>query len=475
MQKVNVRTDVMQETKDNRWIKCLEIIKDNVPQAQYDAWFEPIVYRGFDSKNTIMLEVPSLYFAETLEEKYAGILKPVFTKVFGNVFKLRYLYTVAKEPETNIEVGGLNKSTIITNKVDRAAQQPANPFEKVEYADIDPQLNPKYTFENYCGSMSNKLPVSIGKAIAADPNCKTFNPLFIFGPTGVGKTHLIEAIGIKIKENNPRSRVLYITAPVFERQYTTAVSHNKVNDFLNFYQSIDVLIVDDIQEFAGKTGTQNTFYHIFNHLHQNQKQLILSSDCRPTDMDGMMPRLISRFKWGMTVELYPPDYNLRREVLTMKAYQDGLSIPADVLDFIATNVTDSVRELEGIVVSLLAHATMLNHEITIDLARAVLANSVKVSKRQVTFELIAETVCSHYNIDVDLLYGKSRKREISDSRQLVMYLAKKHTQLSSTNIGLRLSRNHATVLHACKNIEERLTVEKELREELEKIDNEFKK
>ena len=191
-------------------------------------------------------------------------------------------------------------------------------------------------------------------------------------------------------------------------------------------------------------------------------------------MDGMMPRLISRFKWGMTVELYPPDYDLRREVLTMKAYQDGLSIPTDVLDYIATNVTDSVRELEGIVVSLLAHATMLNHEITIDLARAVLANAVKVSKRQITFELITETVCSHYNIDVDLLYGKSRKREISDARQVVMYLAKKLTQLSSTNIGLRLSRNHATVLHACKNIEERLSVEKDLREELEAIENEFK-
>ena len=463
-----------QEMNDTGWSKCLEIIKDNVPQAQYDAWFEPIVYRGFDAKNTILLEVPSLYFAEMLEDKYANILKTVFSKIFGGAFRLRYFYSVASEPEANIEVQGLNKSTIITNKVERASQQMANPFAKVEYADIDPQLNPKYTFENYCGSMSNKLPVSIGKAIASDPNCKTFNPLFIFGPTGVGKTHLIEAIGIKIKENNPHSRVLYITAPVFERQYTTAVSHNKVNDFMNFYQSIDVLIVDDIQEFAGKTGTQNTFYHIFNHLHQNQKQLILSSDCRPTDMDGMMPRLISRFKWGMTVELYPPDYDLRREVLTMKAYQDGLSIPTDVLDYIATNVTDSVRELEGIVVSLLAHATMLNHEITIDLARAVLANAVKVSKRQITFELITETVCSHYNIDVDLLYGKSRKREISDARQVVMYLAKKLTQLSSTNIGLRLSRNHATVLHACKNIEERLSVEKDLREELEAIENEFK-
>lgn len=466
--------------QDKRWSQCLEMFRDNMPQAQYEAWFEPIVFAGVDEKNVIILNVPSLYFAETIEEKYARIVKAVFTKVFGNSFRVRFSYSVtehspkaAPEPGSEISYTGLTSGTVVNNKVNPT--QLANPFAKVEYADIDPQLNPKYTFENYCGSMSNKLPVSIGKAIASDPKCKTFNPLFIFGPTGVGKTHLIEAIGLKVKENNPHCRVLYLTARVFESQYTTAVKNNRVNDFINFYQSIDVLILDDIQEFAGKTQTQNTFFHIFNHLHQNQKQLILSSDCRPVDMDGFVPRLISRFKWGMTVELYPPDYTLRRDVLTMKADQDGLSIPSDVLDYIATNVTDSVRELEGIVVSLLAHATMLNQEITIDLARAVLANAVKVSKRQITFELIAETVCSHYNLDSDLLYGKSRKREISDARQIVMYLAKKLTQLSSTNIGTRLSRNHATVLHACKTIEERMSIEKELREEIETIENEFKK
>ena len=350
-----------------------------------------------------------------------------------------------------------------------------NPFRQVDYGDIDPQLNPKYTFENYCDSMSNKLAVSIGKAIANDPRCKTFNPLFVFGPTGVGKTHLIEAIGIRSKEVNPRSRVLYITARVFENQYTTAVRNNKVNEFINFYQSIDVLIIDDIQDLAGKTATQNTFFHIFNHLHQNQKQLIMSSDCRPVDMDGMVPRLISRFKWGMTVELGAPDYELRREVLAMRARQDGLSISDDILDYIAANVTDSIRELEGIVVSLLAHATMLNQEISMDLARAVMANAVKVSKRQVTFDLIAETVCNYYNINSDLLYSKSRKREISDARQVVMYLAKKYTPMSSTNIGVRLSRNHATVLYACSSIEQRMALEKQLREDLAIIEGELKK
>jgi chromosomal replication initiator protein len=322
--------------------------------------------------------------------------------------------------------------------------------------------------------MSNKLAVSVGKAIAEKPNCQTFNPMFVFGSTGVGKTHLIQAIGIKINELRPRTRVLYTTARIFEMQYTTATLNNKVNDFISFYQSIDVLILDDIQELVGKAKAQNAFFHIFNHLHQNQKQLIMSSDRRPSEMDGMVPRLISRFKWGMTVELYKPDYELRRGVLKMKAAQDGLAISDEVIDFIAENVTESVRDLEGIVVALLAHATMLNQEIDMDLARAVVGNSVKVNKKQLSFELIAETVCRFYNLDEELLYGKSRKREISDARQLVMYLTKKSTQMSSTNIGMKLSRDHATVLHACKQIEQRLSIEKKFRNEVEMIQNELR-
>ena len=340
--------------------------------------------------------------------------------------------------------------------------------------DIDPQLNPRYTFENYCQSMSNKLAVSVGMAIAQDPNCKTFNPMFVFGPTAVGKTHLIQAIGIKIKELRPRTRVLYTTSRIFELQYTTAVKNNKVNDFISFYQSIDVLILDDIQELAGKSGTQNAFFHIFNHLHQNQKQLIMSSDCRPSDLDGMVPRLISRFKWGMTVELYKPDYELRRGVLKMKAAQDGLSLDDEVIDFIAQNVTESVRDLEGIVVALLAHATMLNQEVDIELAKKVVGNTVNINKKQLSFDLIAETVSRFHNIDQQLLYGKTRKREISDARQLVMYLTKKTTQMSSTNIGQKLNRDHATVLHACKQIEQRLSIEKKFRHEVEMIEKELR-
>ena len=457
------------QNKDILWGKCLEIFKDNLTEEQFNAWFAPIEVESYE-EDKLRLIVPSLYFAETIEARFFKLMKSTLRRVFGDKIKLFYrdpnsITTSANAPVP--EAKSIATSIQTNNNL-------VNPFQRVDYGELDSQLNPKYTFDNYCGGVCNMLAVTIGNKIATDPSCRTFNPLFIFGPTGVGKTHLIEAIGNKMKETQPFSRVLYVTARVFESQYTTAVRNNKVNDFINFYQSIDTLILDDIQELAGKTATQNTFYHIFNHLHQNQKQLILSSDTRPVDMDGMVPRLISRFKWGMTAELTKPDYNLRRDVLTMKADQDGLVIDGDVLDYIANNVTDSVRELEGIVVSLLAHATMLNQEITLDLAKAVISNAVKVSKAQITFELIAEKVCEHYNLDSDLIYGKTRKREISDARQVIMYLAKKYTQLSSTNIGMRLSRNHATVLHAWKNIEERLSVEKTLQDDISEIENGLK-
>ena len=456
------------------WEKCLTILRDNLSAEQFNAWFEPIVALSFVD-NKLTLKLPSQFFVQQIENNFLELFRATLQRVYGNDVKLFYTYNIIEDtPSSSVTLAQDNSSTKVASQMARQTQQVANPFAPVEMDDIDPQLNPRYTFENYCCSMSNKLAVSVGKAIAEDPNCKTFNPMFVFGPTGVGKTHLIQAIGIRIKELRPRTRVLYTTARIFEMQYTTAVKSNKVNDFISFYQSIDVLILDDIQELAGKTATQNTFFHIFNHLHQNQKQLIMSSDRRPSDMDGMVPRLISRFKWGMTVELYKPDYELRRGVLQMKAAQDGLSLSDEVIEFIADNVVESVRDLEGIVVALLAHATMLNQEIDIELARSIVGNTVKVNKKQMSFELIAETVSRFYNLDIGLLYGKSRKREISDARQLVMYLAKKSTQMSSTNIGQKLSRDHATVLHACKQIEQRLSIEKKFRHEVEMIENELR-
>ena len=450
------------------WNKCLEIIKDNLSDDQYNAWFSPIVAFDFN-KDGLYLEVPSLFFVERIEEQFCDLLKKTLKRVFKYDVNVFYRYDLSGSDSAKDK----SKDASITLKQPKNAAK--NPFITEQVPDIDPQLNSYNTFENYCGSMSNKLAVSIGLAIAANPQCKTFNPMFLFGTTGVGKTHLVQAIGLKAKELNPNLRVLYVTARVFESQYTTAVRNNKTNDFINFYQSIDLLILDDIQEFAGKVGTQNTFYYIFNHLQQHGKQIIMSSDCRPADMDGFVPRLVSRFKWGVTVEISKPDYSLRRDVLNMRALQDGLSISCDVLDYIASNVTDSVRELEGIMTSLLAYSTVLNSDITIDLASSVISNAVKTSKTQITFEMIVATVCGFYNVNTDAVYGKTRKREISDARQMVMYLAKELTSLSSTNIGVRLSRDHATVLHSCRTVKERISVDKKLQEDVEQIQNELKK
>jgi chromosomal replication initiator protein len=455
-----------------QWNRCLDVIKANLPAEQFNVWFAPIVAVDYDQENErVTLKVPSRFFVEQIEERYINLISLALKKEFGENVKLTYKYNViANDDASAVEQEMDNPSSrLITDQKIRRPRVP-NPFEQDDrLEDIDPQLNLRYTFENYCSSMSNKLAVSIGQAIAEHPEVKTYNPLFIFGTTGVGKTHLLQAIGIKIKENEPRKRVLYVSSRMFESQFTTATLQKKINDFINFYESIDVLLLDDIQFFAGKNKTQNTFFHIFNHLHQHQCQLVMSSDCRPSDLDGMEPRLISRFKWGMTVQLEKPDYELRRKFLAMKAAQDGLKIDSEVLDFIATNVTESVRELEGVMVSLLAHATMLNQDITIDLARSVIGNTVRVAPKQLTFEAIAETVADFYNLPTDVLYGKSRKREISDARQLVMYLAKKEAMMSSTSIGAKLDRTHATVLHACIQIEQRMSIEKDFCREVQVI------
>lgn len=452
----------------DKWNACLKIIQDNIAAEQFEAWFRPVTPKSYENER-LTLTVPSPYFVEHLEEHFMALIGATIKRVFGPAVQLFYHYNQVKnEPATGINIRSAKPSAAV-----KAGLPDANPFRTPVQAPFDSQLNPRYTFDNYCGSMSNKIALSIGKAIGNDPDNKTFNPLFIFGPSGVGKTHLMHAIGLSIKEHRPEMRVLYISARLFESQYTVASRNGRINDFIYFYQSIDVLIIDDIQDLIDKEKTQNTFFHIFSHLHLNNKQIIISSDCCPSQLKGMPERLLTRMKWGMTVELERPDVELRREVLCRKAEQDGLSIPAEVLDFIAANVTDSIRELEGIVVSLMAHATILGRDITIDLARNVLSNAVKVCKKQINFEMVTQSVSAHYNIDPDAIFTKSRKREISDARQMVMYMAKKHAKMPLTAIGTRLSRTHATVLYACKNIEERIPFEKHLQDDIAAIEKSF--
>lgn len=462
--------DSMMPTHDMLWEQCLNYFRANLPADQYENWFQPLSSMSYEG-NELIVRLPSPFFREYLEEHYARLIGSALYKFYGPKVKLSWHFDqVRNEPTTSVTMLSSNPSPAVSQP---APRQEAGPFEKRQVVEFDSQLNPTYTFENYCHSGSNRVARSIGEAIASNSRLKTFNPLFIFGPPGVGKTHLIQAIGIRYKERNPEARVLYVTARLFESQYTAA-ARDRINDFIAFYQSIDVLIIDDIQDLIGKKQTQNTFFHIFNHLHLNQKQIILSSDCSPSQMesmDGMEKRLLSRFKWGMTAELERPDINLRRDVLSLKAKQDGLVIPADVLEFIATNVTESIRELEGIVVSLVAHATVLGQEITLDLARNVLANAVKYNPRVVNFEIVTEKVCEYYGIEQDQIYAKSRKREVADARQMIMYLAKKHAKMALKAIGSRLNRTHATVLHGCRNVEERLPIDRQLAEDLQKIES----
>ncbi|MCF0220241.1 MAG: chromosomal replication initiator protein DnaA [Muribaculaceae bacterium] len=458
----------MTQNHKHLWEKCRDFFRDNLSSPeQFAAWFEPLEPLEFVD-GALTIYAPSQYFVEQLEERYLQLINVGIRKFFGPETRLFYEFTVAGDDEAGrVTLAPSNKSTAVSAN----EQTLSNPFCTKPAVRIDSNLNPRNTFANYCSSKSNQLARSIAEAIATQPNLRTFNPLFIFGSTGVGKTHLIQAIGLRMLEDNPDLRVLYVTARLFESQYTTAVTSHNVNDFINFYQSIDVLIVDDIQDFVGKKpATQNAFFHIFNHLHQNQKHLILSSDCPPAQMEGLEQRLLQRFKWGMTAELERPDYELRREVLQQKALQDGLQIPQDVIEFIASNVTESIRELEGIVVSLLAHSMLMNCELSIELARKVISNAVRNIRHQINFEMIVRHVCDYYGIDSDALFTKTRKREVSDARQMVMFMAKKHAKMSLASIGARFSRTHATVIHACRNIEERLPLEKKLREDVEKIE-----
>ena len=448
------------------WEECLRIIKDNLSPDQFKSWFEPVTSLDF-SEGNLRLMVPSSFFSEYIEEKYRDLLGKVINRVYGSGTKLFYCYNqVNNEPATEITVRSENPSNAIKPNL-----PPANPAITAVNTNFDSQLNPRYNFENYCGSMSNKVALSIGEAIGNDPKCKTFNPLFIIGPSGVGKTHLMHAIGIRLKENNPEMRVLYVTSRLFESQFTTAAHNGDINNFINFYQSIDCLIIDDIQDLIGKERTQNTFFHIFNHLQLNGKQIIISSDCPQSQMKGMSERMLTRFKWGMTVRLERPDYELRREVLKMKAQTEGVLLSDEVLDFIASNITDSIRELEGTMVTIVGYAAILGEDITIELVRSVMQNSYTVKQKQVNFEMIAEEVSNYYGIDPEDIYTKSRKREISDARQMVMYLAKKHAKMPLAAIGTKLARTHATVLYACKNIEDRLPHEKQLKDDVTKIES----
>ncbi|MBR5194015.1 MAG: chromosomal replication initiator protein DnaA [Bacteroidaceae bacterium] len=457
------------------WNNCLQVIKDNVPPKSFDTWFAPIEPIKYEN-NTLFIGVPTHFFYEMLDGPYLNIMRKALEKGIGKGTQLQYKVMVVKEDESTIEVKGSGRSTDIPVRPIQDGNKTPNPMKAIAPQDLDSHLIPNYTFSNFIKGTSNELSRTVGETVAKDP-AKTFNPLFLHGPSGVGKTHLTNAIGTRIKELYPEKRVLYISAHLFQVQYTDSVRTNQFNNFIKFYQGIDVLIIDDIQELAGATKTQQTFFHIFNHLHQNGKQLILTSDRAPVMLQGMEDRMLTRFKWGLVVELEKPDLELRKNILLNKMAYDGLKIPENVVNYIAENVSDSVRELEGIVTSLLAHSIILKRDIDMDLAERIVRKSVMCSEsKPVTIETIISKVCEHYNIEESAIHTKTRKREIVQVRQIAMFLAKRHTDHSASKIGQFIGkRDHATVLHACKTVKDLIEVDKNFKNEIEEIEATIKR
>lgn len=456
------------------WSSCLSIIKDNINDASYNTWFAPIVPIKFDNK-IFVLQVPSHFFVEYIEEKYIDLLRMTLTRVAGNGTKLEYRVLIDQNSGTGTQI----QSTAVQKPRQYGNQQRAatfvSPYQQVQLPEIDPQLNPSYNFNSLIEGKSNKLARTAGVSIANDPGKTIFNPLFVYGKSGVGKTHLANAIGVMTKQLQPEKRVLYVSANTFQIQYTDAVRNNTQNDFLNFYQTIDVLLIDDIQEFSGKTGTQNTFFHIFNHLHQTGKQLVLTSDRSPLEMVGMEQRLLTRFKWGLSTEIEKPDFELRKSILKNKIYKDGLEIPENVIDYIADNVVDNVRDLEGVLISLLAHSTLTNMPVDINLAEKVISRIVNISPKVLTVEHIRDTVCEYYKLSVEAISTRSRKLEVVQARQIAMYFSKMLTKSSLSTIGLHIGkRDHATVLHACKKVEDLIETDKHFRKDVESIEEKLR-
>lgn len=440
------------------WDECCAELRKLIGDEAFGFAFADVVPYALEN-GVLVLKVPSETYGLMIDNKYAAPLKEAILKVYGSLNDLRWIYPspqakAAPQPPTTgpTNVDGGNKPT-----------KPAKPFFS--------NLNPRFSLDSYLRSDCNKVACEIVKAIIERPKQPTFNPLYIFGPTGCGKTHLLQGMGLKLAASNPEKRVLYIPARDFQGQYTSAEAPGgNINQFFSFYQSIDVLIVDDIQELSGKTKTQNAFFNIFNHLYLNNHMVVFSSDRAPADIVSFEDRLLGRLRQGAVVEMQKPDLNLRREVLRQRARENDMPLSDDVIEFVADNITESIRELDGVMLSMRAQYTFRNKEFNLDLAREVVNNSVRVQKKSFNFDFIADKVCEFYDIENTVLFSKSRKREISDARQIVAFLAKKYTDMPLTAIASCLNRNHATVIYSISNIAKRLGVDKQLQEEIGSIE-----
>ena len=465
------------------WNNCLEFIKDNIQEQAYKTWFEPIQPVKLDD-NVLSIQVPSKFFYEWLEEHYVKLLKMALTKELGKDAKLVYVIRMENSfgstKSFTEKIPSEYKPKMDSQKIESSSAyfktELTNPFiiPGIKNLKIDSQLNPNYNFNNFLEGDSNRLARSAGYAVSNRPGGTSFNPLLIFGGVGLGKTHLANAIGVNIKQKFPEKTVLYISAEKFTQQYIESVKKNNRNDFIHFYQLIDVLIIDDVQFFSGKSGTQDVFFHIFNHLHQNGKQLVLTSDKAPVDMQEIEQRLLSRFKWGLSAELQTPDYETRVSIIKNKLDRDGVEMDEEIIFYVAKYIKTNVRELEGAIISLMAQSSFNRKNITTDLAKVIVEKFVKNTKKEISIDHIQKVVSDYFQMDVSTLQSKTRKRHIVQARQLAMFFSKKFTKASLASIGTKIGhRDHATVLHACKTVDNLAFTDKQFRKYVEDLNKKF--
>ncbi|MBR4921110.1 MAG: chromosomal replication initiator protein DnaA [Prevotella sp.] len=466
----------MEKTPKALWGDCLHLIKENVTEQQYKTWFEPIVFEKYDAESQMLLvQVPSRYVYEYLEQYYVTLLSKVICRCFGANVQLNYRIVVDRAHRLTVKEAGSEPVNIERPQPTNRGNKAPTELDAAVPQDLNPQLDVHKTFQSFIEGDSNKLPRTVGLSIAEHPGKTTFNPFFVFGPSGCGKTHLINAIGVKCKEMYPQKRVLYVSARLFQVQFSDARRRNTINDFIHFYQTIDVLIVDDVQEWATAEKTVATFFHIFDHLFRMGKQIILASDRPPVDLKWLQDRMLTRFSCGLIAELEKPNVQLCIDILHSKCKRDGLKIPEDVIQFIAETANGSVRDLEGVVNSLMAYSIVYNSGIDMRLAERVIKRAVKVDNHPLTVDDILEKVCGHYNVTPQNVFSKSRKRDYVIVRQVSMYLAQKYTKMPASRIGQLIGgRDHSTVIHSCSTIEQRLKVDKSFSAELSSIESSFK-
>ena len=457
------------------WKKCLEVIHKEINEQSFKTWFEPIVPLKVTNQ-TLSIQVPSQFFYEWLEENYIHVLRKAIDISMGRNGKLEYSIIVDKGDKKNppITYSIPNQKPTVPVQAQKRPEPTVyeSPFQlkDLDSLELDSYLNPHYTFDNFVEGDCNRLGRSAGLAVAERPGVTSFNPLMIYGSVGLGKTHLIQAIGNYIKHKHTNKFVLYVTSEKFCNQFINAIKNNTLQAFSNFYMQVDVLIIDDVQFLAGKEKTQESFFHIFNHLHQSGKQIIMSSDRPPRELAGLQDRLLSRFKWGLTADVQQPDFETRIAIIQKKLQADGIYIEDKVIEYLAHSIDTNVRELEGVIVSLMAHASFNSKEIDMDLARATLKNIVVDSEREVTVDSILDAVTNHFEVNMTDLKSKSRKRETVFPRQVAMYLMKEFTNLPLKSIGYHFGgRDHSTVIHAVQTISDMLETDKDVEKTMQKL------